>query len=105
MSATRAGGLDPKLLEKAIQQTARMLKCLGHPVRLQILDFLQQAGESTVTEVYEGLGIEQAVASQHLTLMWDKGILHRRREGVHVYYRVDSERATKVLECIRGAAE
>ena len=105
MTTIRAGGLDPELLEKAIQQTARMLKCLGHPVRLQILDFLQRKGESTVTEVYEGLGLEQAVASQHLTLMRDKGILHRRREGVHVYYRVDSDRATKVLECIRSAAE
>ena len=97
--------LDPKELEAAIQNTARMLKCLGHPIRLQILELLQREGERTVTEVYEALGLEQAVASQHLSLMWDKGVLARRREGVHVYYGIDDERATKVLECIRGSVE
>ena len=97
--------LDPKELEAAIQNTARMLKCLGHPIRIQILELLQREGERTDTEVYEALGLEQAVASQHLSLMWDKGVLARRREGVHVYYDIDDERATKVLECIRGSVE
>ena len=74
------------------------LRCsdCGHdrPVRLCILDLLQRAGELTVTEIYEALGLEQAVCSQHLTVMRDKGILgyrkgrrervlqHRRRAGL-----------------------
>ncbi len=85
----------------AVEDTARFLRCLGHPVRLQILDLLEQEGECTVTEVYESLGLEQAVASQHLTVMRDKGILDRRKDGVHVYYRLGDERAIKVLGCVR----
>ena len=104
MTENTLRGLDPRALEAAIENTARMLKCLGHPVRLQVLQLLQAEGELTVTQVYEALGIEQAVASQHLSLMRDKGILQRRREGVHVYYAIDDMRATKVLECIRSAA-
>lgn len=86
-----------------IQETARMLRCLGHPVRLEILDVLERKDECTVTEVYEALGLEQAVASQHLSLMRDTGILARRRDGVNVFYSIGDRRALKVLDCIRGA--
>ncbi|MEJ2539927.1 MAG: metalloregulator ArsR/SmtB family transcription factor, partial [Gemmatimonadota bacterium] len=64
-----------ELPDKLVETTARMLKCLGHPVRLRILDLLEKKGECTVTEVHEGLDLEQAVCSQHLNLMRDKGIL------------------------------
>ena len=104
MTEITALALDAQALEVAIENTARMLKCLGHPVRLQVLQLLQEEGEQTVTQVYEALDIEQAVASQHLSTMRDKGILQRRREGVHVYYAIGDLRATKVLECIRGVA-
>ena len=87
----------------AVEDTARVLRCLGHPLRLQVLDVLEREGESTVTEIYEALGVEQAVASQHLTNMRDKGILARRKDGVHVYYSIGDERALKVLACVRDA--
>jgi DNA-binding transcriptional ArsR family regulator len=85
-----------------VEETARMLRCLGHPVRLAILDLLEREAELTVTEIYETLGLEQAVCSQHLTLMRDKGILGHRREGVNVLYRIGDVRALKVLGCVRG---
>jgi DNA-binding transcriptional ArsR family regulator len=88
----------------AVEDTANVLRCLGHPLRLRILDLLEKAGEATVTEIYESLGVEQAVASQHLTTMRDKGILARRKDGVHVYYGIGDERAIKVLDCVRGAS-
>ena len=87
----------------AVEDTARVLRCLGHPLRLQVLDVLEREGECTVTEIYEALGVEQAVASQHLTNMRDKGILARRKDGVHVYYSIGDERALKVLACVREA--
>ena len=87
-----------------VDDTARVLKCLGHPLRLHILDLLERAGEATVTEIHEALGVEQAIASQHLTNMRDKGILVRRKEGVNVFYAIGDERALKVLACVREAA-
>ena len=87
-----------------VETTARMLKCLGHPLRLRILDLLERKGEQTVTEVQEALELEQAVCSQHLNLMRDKGILARRKEGVHVFYRLGDPRSLKVLGCLRNSA-
>lgn len=85
-----------------IEETARMLRCLAHPVRLCILDLLERKGEMTPTAVYEALELEQPVASQHLSLMQDRGVLDRRKEGVHAYYRIVDDRALKVLACIRS---
>ena len=92
----------PRLDAERVQETARMLRCVGHPLRLRILDLLERCGELTVTEIYETLGLEQAVCSQHLTLMRDKGMLNRRREGVNVIYSIGDTRAFKVLGCVRG---
>lgn len=91
--------------QELVQSTARMLRCLGHPVRLRIIELLEDRGECTVSEVHETLDLEQAVASQHLSLMRDKGILERRREGVNVFYRVGDRRALKVLDCMRGGSK
>ena len=91
------------LSEESVEGTADVLRCLGHPLRLRILDVLEKGGEATVTEIYGALGVEQAVASQHLTTMRDKGILTRRKEGVHVYYAIGDDRALKVLACVRQA--
>lgn len=95
--------MEEILTEGAVEDTALVLRCLGHPLRLRILDVLDQDGECTVTQIYEALGVEQAVASQHLTTMWDKGILSRRKNGVHVYYGIADDRALKVLACVRQA--
>jgi DNA-binding transcriptional ArsR family regulator len=34
--------------------------------------------------------------------MRDKGIVASRREGANVYYRVQDEKVTRVLDCIRA---
>jgi len=97
-TAVEQGPFDTELVEG----TARMLRCLGHPVRLLILDLLEKEGELTVTEIYESLGLEQAVCSQHLSLMRDKNILDHRKEGVNVYYSIGEPGALKVLACLRS---
>jgi DNA-binding transcriptional ArsR family regulator len=95
--------LNAPLGTETVEESARVLKCLGHPLRLRILDVLETHGECTVTEIHETLDIEQAVASQHLTNMRDKGILDRRKDGVNVLYSIGDSRALKVLACVREA--
>lgn len=94
----------PPLGSDLVESTARMLKCLGHPLRLRILNLLEERDECSVSEVQDVLEIDQAVCSQHLNLMRDKGILARRKEGVNAFYRVGDPRALKVLDCLRSSA-
>jgi len=84
-----------------VKEAARVLRCIGHPVRLRIIEMLDELGERTVTDIGAALHLEQAVTSQHLTLMRDKGILASRRDGVNVYYRILDDKVTRVIDCLR----
>ena len=85
-----------------VQDAARVLKCIGHPVRLRIIELLDNRGEMTVSEIRAEVGLGQAAASQHLTLMRDKGILSARRDGVNVFYDVVDEKVVRVMDCLRA---
>lgn len=64
---------------------ALLLRTLGHPVRLRIAAGLARRC-SCVKEIWELLGMPQAVVSQHLKVMKDSGLVECRREGVKVCY-------------------
>lgn len=85
-----------------VQDAARVLKCIGHPVRLRIIELLDNGGEMTVTEIRAAVGLEQATASQHLNLMRDKRILTARRDGVNVFYDICDEKVVRVIDCLRA---
>ena len=87
---------------ETVFDAARVLKCIGHPIRLRIIEFLDNEGERTVTEIREAIGLEQAAASQHLNLMRDKRILTARRDGVNVFYDISDEKVVRVIDCLRA---
>ena len=66
------------------------LRAVAHPIRLAIIDLLGKSPSLNVTEIHESLGIEQAVASHHLRIMKDKGLLSSQREGKNTFYSLKS---------------
>ena len=81
------------------KNTADVLKALGHPIRLQIIESLEN-GEKCVGDIVTALRCRQAITSQHLNLMKDKGILSSRREGSRMYYRIKNTNVIRLLHCI-----
>lgn len=90
--------LTPENLEKA----AGMMKAIAHPVRIGIIEKLEEGGRLSVTEIQKQLGIEQATASHHLGIMKDKGVLTARREGKNIYYSLKHETLSALLDCVRN---
>lgn len=78
---------------------AEVLRALGHPIRLQIVQILE-GGRMSVGEIAEALGEKQAITSQQLNIMKDKGILSSCREGARVFYRIENENVIRVLGCV-----
>lgn len=85
--------------EKTAEHVAEVLKAVAHPIRLQIVDLLQ-IGEMCVGDIVEALGGKQAITSQQLNMMKDKGVLSRRRDGARVYYRIENKNVIKLLHCV-----
>jgi len=85
--------------KKIAQKVAEVLKAVGHPVRLQIIEVLEKE-ELTVGRIEQLTGCAQAVISRHLGIMKDKGILDYRRDGTSVYYRIANPSVIKLLHCV-----
>ncbi|HCO94779.1 MAG TPA: ArsR family transcriptional regulator [Phycisphaerales bacterium] len=92
--------MDKKLAE----QVAEVLKAVAHPVRLQIIELLE-AKEMCVGDIVEAVGGKQAITSQQLNMMKDKGVLNCRRNGTKIYYRIENKNVIKLLSCIYDHCE
>jgi DNA-binding transcriptional ArsR family regulator len=77
--------------DNIINRTAGVIRVLGHPVRIRILDLLDSNGELSVTEVYERIGISQPEASRHLTVMKNRSLLRCEKRQGHSFYRVSND--------------
>lgn len=80
---------------------SQMLRLLGHPVRLSIVELLADAGERSVGAIGEAVGEPQPTVSAHLNRMRVGGLLASRREGTTVYYQVALPQLHKLLDCLR----
>ncbi|MEO0898775.1 MAG: metalloregulator ArsR/SmtB family transcription factor [Bacteroidota bacterium] len=93
-------------LDKAtLERTAASLKAIAHPVRLAMIDLLKDGKRMNVTQIYMALGLEQAVASQHLSILKDKDILDSKRQGKHSYYFLKHACVVEVIDLILSTFE
>jgi DNA-binding transcriptional ArsR family regulator len=89
-------------MKDALRQfKAGIFQALAHPTRIAIVELLRDEGEVPVTRIYETLGLEQANASQHLTVLRAKQIVTNRKEGNQVYYALREPLLGKVLDTMR----
>ena len=85
---------------KKIDKAAAMLKVLAHPKRLAIVDLLGKEDKMTVTEIYKYLDLSQAIASQHLITLKDKGVLSSFKVGTKIYYSLSIPKLIDVIDCL-----
>lgn len=62
------------------EYVAEVFRALSHPKRLAIVELLLK-GPRTVTEIAESIGVPQPVASQHLRVLRDAGIVESEWGG------------------------
>lgn len=94
---TPAARIDPAALEKA----AAVIKCLGHPLRLMLLEAMEDGGR-TVTELQTYTGATQAMVSQQLATLRGHGVVTAHREAQFIRYSISEPKVHHILACIRG---
>ena len=97
-SATRTEGVPP---DDFLQMVADRFKLLSEPMRLRLIHALIK-GEATVSTLVEMIGATQANVSRHLQTLAQAGILGRRKDGLHVYYRIADESILELCEHVCG---
>lgn len=86
--------------DKRIDKAAYVLKAIAHPLRIKIIQMLNENKELNVSAIYKNLNAEQSLISHHLINMRDKGILDIRRSGKNIYYFLVDTAVADVIECI-----
>jgi len=80
---------------------AGVFQALAHPTRIAIVELLRDEKEVPVSRIYEGLGLEQANASQHLAVLRSKQIVAWRKDGNQVFYSLRDPLLGKILDLMR----
>ena len=86
--------------DEDIQQAARAVKAIAHPLRLKILCILGDQ-EVSVQDIVEQVGTSQSNISQHLSILRDKGVLATRKDANRVFYRIGDLRTLKLIGMMR----
>lgn len=79
---------------------AEVFQALAHPTRIAIVELLRN-GELPAGKLIEQLGIEQANASQHLSVLRSKQIVVNRKDGNQVFYALRDPILIEVLDIMR----
>jgi len=80
---------------------ADILKTLGHPVRLKIIETLLD-DDKCVSTIWASLELPQPTVSQHLSLLRTKGIVQHERCGSRVKYSVIDRNIEEIIKLIKS---
>ncbi|HRH69787.1 MAG TPA: metalloregulator ArsR/SmtB family transcription factor [Flavobacteriales bacterium] len=97
--------LDERIGAKKLVRASELLKVAAHPQRLAILDLLGGKKRMCVSDLTEVLGIEQAILSQHLTLMRDKGLLGVEKVGKYSFYYLQQPGFLRIIKDLENCCE
>ncbi len=67
---------------------AAMLKVLGDPTRIRLVELLIDRGSATVGALTPYFSVSQQRVSQQLAVLHQAGIVSRCRRGIHVHYEL-----------------
>lgn len=85
----------------ALAEAAECLKTLAHPHRLKMVCMLL-GDEYTVGDLAEACEIQSHMASAHLRIMKDRGLLASRRDGRRTYYRIADGGLAGIMNCVEN---
>jgi DNA-binding transcriptional ArsR family regulator len=89
----------PPLSDKMLDLVARRFRTLGEPYRLRLLQELE-SGEKSVGELVSALDGNQPNVSKHLQVLFDAGLVGRRRDGTSVLYAISDPMIFKLCALV-----
>lgn len=91
--------IEQKKMRDAARTAAGVLRVLANDDRLLLLCYLSQ-GEASVGQMESALGIGQPTLSQQLGVIRRQQLVATRREGKHIFYRIDDPNVLILLNTL-----
>jgi ArsR family transcriptional regulator len=77
-------------MNRKIKTRRRLMACVSDPSRLRIVLQLGR-GELCVTELAQAISLSQSCTTRHLQTLGEEGVVHRRRDGKRVLFRLNDD--------------
>ncbi len=83
---------------------ARIIKAMGHPVRLMMIEFLKKK-ERSFSEVFDLFKLDKSTVSKHLLVLKEAGIVTSRKSGMDMIYRLEVPCVTDFFSCVTAVID
>ncbi len=93
--------MNSALETEILQLHAEICAGLADPNRIMILYTLSQ-GPRSVTEIYSELNMQQPLASRHLKVLRERGMVTTERRGTVILYSIADKRLVQALDLLRA---
>lgn len=88
-----------KNIRDRYETRARIMKALGHPTRLFIVDELNKQ-DRCVCELTEMIGADISTVSKHLSILREAGIVDYEKRGTQMHYRLAAPCVLGFFRCL-----
>ncbi len=95
--------VDPHTLAR-YEARARIIKALGHPSRLLIVETLAR-GECCVCDLRTLVGADLSTVSKHLAVLKQAGLVAVDKRGLQVFYSLRVPCILKFIDCVEKVLE
>ncbi len=92
--------VQPPINSEKLNVSSDLLRALAHPLRLQILEFIDKNKAINVNKIYNTLKLEQSITSQHLRILRAVGLVNTVREGKFIHYEVDYDKVDLAMKAV-----
>ena len=90
--------------KKLNDQIIRITRALNHPIRIQILYYLNDHKESSVNKVVKQFDVSQPAISRHLRILEEARLVKSKRVKQEKYYQLFDNHIIKILDVLRQHA-
>ena len=90
-----------KKTQALFEARAKVVKAMGHPTRLFMVDQLSK-GERCVWELTAMIGADTSTVSKHLSILKNAGIVSMEKRGAQVFYQLRVPCILNFFGCVEG---
>lgn len=88
--------IDAANLKIAVELT----RALAHPLRMQILEFIDRNKAINVNNIYRALQLEQSITSHHLRILKQANVVSATKEGKLMIYSINYNVIEKTVKAV-----
>ena len=98
MAGVQSAGPQRRMSMDEAKARSRVMKALGHPIRLLIVDTLHQ-GDRCLCEFHPPFKVRQPTLSRHLAVLKQAGLITEQRAGPRLILHLATPRIVLAFDC------